>query len=149
MTSKKRILKEMQELSNDANANISAGPVDDDNIFAWSATMIGPKDSPYEDGIFLLKINFPNNYPFKPPQITFDTKIFHPNISSSGSICLDILQSNWSPALTITKTLLSISSLLTDPNPDDPLVSSIANMYKSDREKYNEEAKLWTTKYAI
>lgn len=148
MTSKKRILKEMQELSNDANANISAGPVADDNIFAWSATMIGPKDSPYEDGIFLLKINFPNNYPFKPPQITFDTKIFHPNISSSGSICLDILQSNWSPALTITKTLLSISSLLTDPNPDDPLDATAGRMYKTNREEFNNKAKEYTQQYA-
>tara|TARA_B100000902_G_scaffold399457_1_gene470391 strand:+ start:3034 stop:3483 length:450 start_codon:yes stop_codon:yes gene_type:complete len=148
MTSKKRILKEMQELSNDANANISAGPVDDDNIFAWSATMIGPKDSPYEDGIFLLKINFPNNYPFKPPQITFDTKIFHPNISSSGSICLDILQSNWSPALTITKTLLSISSLLTDPNPDDPLDATAGKMYKTNRDEFNNKAKEYTQNYA-
>jgi len=148
MTSRKRILKEMQELSNDANANISAGPVDDNNIFAWSATMIGPKDSPYEDGIFLLKINFPSNYPFKPPQITFDTKIFHPNISSSGSICLDILQSNWSPALTITKTLLSISSLLTDPNPDDPLDATAGRMYKNNREEFNNKAKEYTTQYA-
>lgn len=148
MTSRKRILKEMQELSNDANANISAGPVDDTNIFAWSATMIGPKDSPYEDGIFLLKINFPNNYPFKPPQITFDTKIFHPNISSSGSICLDILQSNWSPALTITKTLLSISSLLTDPNPDDPLDATAGRLYKSNREEFNNKAKEYTIQYA-
>jgi len=148
MTSKKRILKEMQELSNDANANISAGPIDDDNIFAWSATMIGPKDSPYEDGIFLLKINFPNNYPFKPPQITFDTKIFHPNISSSGSICLDILQSNWSPALTITKTLLSISSLLTDPNPDDPLDATAGRMYKTNRDEFNNKAKEYTQKHA-
>ena len=109
MTSKKRILKEMQELSNDANANISAGPVDDDNIFAWSATMIGPKDSPYEDGIFLLKINFPNNYPFKPPQITFDTKIFHPNISSSGSICLDILQNHFVPHIVGSLRMITAS----------------------------------------
>jgi len=149
MTSKKRIVKELQELSNENNPNISAGPVDDSNIFAWSATIIGPKDSPYEDGIFLLKINFPQNYPFKPPQISFETKIYHPNISSSGSICLDILQSNWSPALTITKTLLSISSLLTDPNPDDPLDAEAGKMYKTNREKFNEIAKDYTHKYAV
>ena len=148
MTSKKRIVKELQELSNENNPNISAGPIDDNNIFAWSATIIGPKDSPYEDGIFLLKISFPQNYPFKPPQISFETKIYHPNISSSGSICLDILQSNWSPALTITKTLLSISSLLTDPNPDDPLVPEIAKIYKNNRAKHDENARNATIKYA-
>lgn len=149
MTSKKRIVKELQELSNESNPNISAGPIDDSNIFAWTATLIGPKESPYEDGIFLLNINFPQNYPFKPPQITFNTKIYHPNISSSGSICLDILQSNWSPALTITKTLLSISSLLTDPNPDDPLDATAGKMYKTDRNKFNEIAKDYTEKHAV
>ena len=148
MTSKKRILKEMQELATETCSNISAGPVDDNNIFIWSATLIGPDDSPYAEGVFLLKINFPNNYPFKPPQITFDTKIFHPNISSSGSICLDILQSNWSPALTITKTLLSISSLLTDPNPDDPLDAAAGKMYKNNREEFIKKAKEVTQQYA-
>lgn len=149
MACKKRILQEIKELQNNDSDNVTAGPVSDDNIFCWSATLIGPKDSPYEGGIFLLNINFPQDYPFKPPKINFQTKIFHPNINSGGSICLDILNSQWSPALTLSKTLLSISSLLTDPNPDDPLVSNIANMYKNDREKYNEEAKLWTSKYAI
>jgi ubiquitin-conjugating enzyme E2 D len=148
MTSKKRILKEMQELAAETCSNISAGPVDDNNIFIWSATLIGPDDSPYAEGVFLLKINFPNNYPFKPPQITFNTKIFHPNISSSGSICLDILQSNWSPALTITKTLLSISSLLTDPNPDDPLDAAAGKMYKNNREEFIKKAKEVTQQYA-
>ena len=149
MACKKRILQEIKELQNNDSDNVTAGPVSEDNIFCWSATLIGPKDSPYEGGIFLLNINFPQDYPFKPPKINFQTKIFHPNINSAGSICLDILNSQWSPALTLSKTLLSISSLLTDPNPDDPLVSNIANMYKNDRDKYNEEAKLWTTKYAI
>ena len=149
MACKKRILQEIKELQNNDSDNVTAGPVSEDNIFCWSATLIGPKDSPYEGGIFLLNINFPQDYPFKPPKINFQTKIFHPNINSGGSICLDILNSQWSPALTLSKTLLSISSLLTDPNPDDPLVSNIANMYKNDRLKYNEEAKLWTSKYAI
>lgn len=148
MACKKRIIQEMKELQGSESENITAGPVSDLNIFEWTATLIGPEDSPYEGGIFLLSINFPNNYPFKPPKINFNTKIYHPNINSSGAICLDILNSQWSPALTISKTLLSISSLLTDPNPDDPLVSHIANTYKTNRIEYNKEAKDWTTKYA-
>jgi len=152
MTSKKRIFKEMQEiqeLQSDDNSNITAGPIHDDNIYKWSSTIFGPKDSPYDGGVFLLLINFPENYPFKPPQITFQTKIFHPNISSnSGAICLDILQNNWSPALTLTKTLLSICSLLTDPNPDDPLDAEAGKLYKNNREEFIKKAKEMTNKFA-
>lgn len=110
---------------------------------------MGPPDSPYQGGVFFLTIHFPTDYPFKPPKVAFTTRIYHPNINSNGSICLDILRSQWSPALTISKVLLSICSLLCDPNPDDPLVPEIARIYKTDREKYNELAREWTRKYAM
>ena len=109
---------------------------------------MGPEDSPYAGGVFFLNIHFPPDYPFKPPKVSFTTKIYHPNINANGSICLDILKDQWSPALTISKVLLSISSLLTDPNPDDPLVPEIANIFKNDTAKYNATAKEWTAKYA-
>jgi ubiquitin-conjugating enzyme E2 D/E len=110
---------------------------------------MGPPDSPYAGGVFLVTIHFPPDYPFKPPKVAFRTKVFHPNINSNGSICLDILKEQWSPALTISKVLLSICSLLTDPNPDDPLVPEIAHMYKADRSKYEGTARNWTQKYAM
>lgn len=110
---------------------------------------MGPPDSPYQGGVFFLTIHFPTDYPFKPPKVAFTTRIYHPNINSNGSICLDILRSQWSPALTISKVLLSICSLLCDPNPDDPLVPEIARIYKTDRERYNELAREWTRKYAM
>uniref|UniRef100_A0A0D6R0C3 UBC core domain-containing protein n=1 Tax=Araucaria cunninghamii TaxID=56994 RepID=A0A0D6R0C3_ARACU len=144
----KRILKELKDLQKDPPTSCSAGPVAED-MFHWQATIMGPPDSPYAGGVFLVTIHFPPDYPFKPPKVAFRTKVFHPNINSNGSICLDILKEQWSPALTISKVLLSICSLLTDPNPDDPLVPEIAHMYKTDRPKYEATARSWTQKYAM
>ena len=139
---------------------------------------MGPDDSPYAGGVFFLNIHFPADYPFKPPKVSFTTRIYHCNINANGGICLDILKDQWSPALTISKArrfprlaswraiarklcskifllgaraqvLLSICSLLTDPNPDDPLVPEIAQILRQNRESHDQTAREWTTKYAM
>ncbi|KAJ4807853.1 Ubiquitin-conjugating enzyme E2 [Rhynchospora pubera] len=129
----RRIIKELKDLQRDPPTSCSAGPVAED-MFHWQATIMGPNDSPYSGGVFL---------------VAFKTKVFHPNINSNGNICLDILKDQWSPALTISKVLLSICSLLTDPNPDDPLVPEIAHMCKTDRFRYESTARSWTQKFAM
>ena len=149
MSALKRIQKELIDLGKDPPANCSAGPLDEKDQYHWQATIMGPDDSPFAGGVFFLNIHFPTDYPFKPAKLNFTTRIYHPNINSNGSICLDILKEQWSPALTISKVLLSISSLLTDPNPDDPLVPEIAHIYKSDKAKYEATAREWTRKYAM
>jgi ubiquitin-conjugating enzyme E2 D/E len=145
----RRILRELDDLRKDPPSNCSAGPDESGkDIFKWEAVILGPSDSPYAGGVFRLKIQFPVDYPFKPPHIQFITKIYHPNINAAGLICLDILKKEWSPALTISKTLLGITSLLTDPNPDDPFVPEIAELYKTDRAQYDREARTFTLRYA-
>eukprot|EP01063_Lacrimia_lanifica_P015187 TRINITY_DN22005_c0_g1_i1.p1 TRINITY_DN22005_c0_g1~~TRINITY_DN22005_c0_g1_i1.p1 ORF type:complete len:167 (+),score=81.62 TRINITY_DN22005_c0_g1_i1:55-501(+) len=144
----RRIKKEYSDLQKEPLANVSAGPVNQSDMFMWKATIMGPESSPYSGGIFFLNIHFPQDYPFKPPRLQFTTKLYHPNINSTGGICLDILKDQWSPALTISKVLLSICSLLTDPNPDDPLVPDVARLFKQNRAQFDATAREWTRKYA-
>ena len=147
MAAKRRLQKEYKDFIKDPPANCSGGPVDDD-IFKWKFILAGPKDSAYENGIFELSAAIPPDYPFKPPQVKFKTKIYHMNINDSGYICLDILKENWSPALTLSKLCLSVLSLLTDPNPDDPLVPEYADLYKRNKTLYLAKAREWTQTFA-
>eukprot|EP00808_Paulinella_micropora_P020280 g73254.t1 len=143
----KRVTTEFKNFARDPPPNVTAGPLGQD-IFTWTATILGPEESPYAGGLFKLTVNFPADYPFRPPIFKFMTKIYHCNVDENGSICLDILKDQWSPALTVSKVLLSITSLLGDPNPDDPLVPSIAQLYKRNRAKHDQNAKEWTIKFA-
>jgi len=128
--------------------NISAGPVDND-LFSWRCMITGPAGSPYAGGVFFLTMNFPTDYPFKAPKIQFETKIYHCNINEHGQICVSFLKDEWSPILTVPKMLLMISSLLTEPNPEDPLVLEIAQLLKSDKALHDERARQWTKRYAM
>nr|CAB3445418.1 unnamed protein product [Digitaria exilis] len=170
----RRIIKELKDLQRDPPTSCSAGPVSDD-MFHWQATIMGPSDSPYSGGVWrvawlrLLRREASRSKSRVRPSrartpvvaaqvqgknraaamVAFKTKVFHPNINSNGNICLDILKEQWSPALTVSKVLLSICSLLTGPNPDDPLVPEIAHMCKTDRLEYESTARGWTHKYAM
>lgn len=147
MSTLNRLRIELQEIMNTPPTNCSAGVIDDD-IYNWQATIMGPEGSPYEGGVFYLKIEFPHDYPFKPPKVQFITKIYHCNINGSGNICLDILKDQWSPALTVSKVLLSICSLMDDQNPDDPLMIDIANLYIQNKEQFLLNAKDYTIRHA-
>jgi ubiquitin-conjugating enzyme E2 D/E len=144
----RRIEKELKDMTKDPPGGCSCGP-EGDNLFKWAGMIMGPADSPFAGGCFGVSILFPADYPFKPPKVNFTTRIYHPNVNESGVICLDILKTQWSPALTISKVLLSILSLLTDPNPDDPLWPEVADEYKRNRLSYDLRAREWTERYAM
>jgi ubiquitin-conjugating enzyme E2 D/E len=146
MAALKRIHKEYANLLSDPPPGCEAFP-DGDDMFKWRA-ILRPENPPYAGGVFHLIILFPLEYPFKPPRMSFITKIYHCNINTSGGICLDILKDAWSPALTIAKVLLSVLSLLMDPNPDDPLVPEIAKLYREDRALHDQHATEWTQLHA-
>ncbi len=152
MAGLRRLRKEllaMTETSTSDSQNLvySVSPVGDD-LFKWEGYIFGPAGSPYQGGAFKIKLDFPIDYPFKPPKLLLLTKIYHPNVGAKGYICLDILTDKWSPALDIVKVLISLTSLLTDPNPDDPLEPISANVLKTDKKEFERQAREWTRMYA-
>jgi len=144
----KRIQKELKELEKEPVALCEAAPKDPDDVHKWNAKIKGPPGTPYEGGTFNVDITFPSDYPFKPPTCKFATKIYHCNVNPDGSICLDILKDQWSPALSLSKVLLSIVALLSDPNPADSMSPEIAEHFQKDRKGHDDMARDWVEQYA-
>ena len=149
MPAKMRLTRELSLLSNDPPPGISCYAVND-SMTQLHATITGPPSTPFATGIFLLSITIPSRYPFEPPRVRFLTPIHHPNIDSAGRICLDTLKSNgsWSPAVSLPSLLLSIRSLMGEPNGEDGLVAEITSQFKRDREGWICEAKNMTEREA-
>lgn len=143
-----RIQKELREIERDRASGVTVDVIDD-NCQKLRGCVPGPKDTPYEGGLFVVDIDLDNQYPFVPPKMRFITKVWHPNVSSqNGAICLDILKDQWSPALTIKTALLSLQALLSSPQPDDPQDAVVAKQYISNHKLFEQTAKNWTETYA-
>jgi ubiquitin-protein ligase len=135
----RRILQEMKEAGMNQNPNIKWDLKDPSDNKKWWAVIIGPEGTPYHGFKLTLNIVLPDNFPFSSPQVSFTANIWHPNVGTSGNICLDILKEQWTPALKLSSVLLSISSLLNDPNPASPLNGEAARQYTSNRAEYNQK----------
>nr|VDD56060.1 unnamed protein product [Brassica oleracea] len=137
---RKRLMRDFKRLQQDPPAGISGAP-QDNNIMLWNAVIFGysnkPDDTPWDGGTFKLSLQFSEDYPNKPPTVRFVSRMFHPNIYADGSICLDILQNQWSPIYDVAAILTSIQSLLCDPNPNSPANSEAARMYSESKREYN------------
>ena len=144
----RRIVKESQRLIAEPVTGISATPYAD-NLRYFAVSVEGPPDSPYAQGVFQMELFLPADYPMAPPKVRFLTKIYHPNVDKLGRICLDILKDKWSPALQIRTVLLSIQALLSAPNPDDPLDTGVAEMWKTNEKEALRRAKEFTESFAM
>ena len=145
----RRVHKELAEVRKADSAGVSAEPISED-LTHLKGHLTGPEDTPYAGGYFTVDIHLPAEYPFRPPLMKFDTKVWHPNVSSvTGAICLDILKAQWSPALTLKTVLISLKALLSAAEPDDPQDAVVATMYKEDRPAFDAQAREWTAKYAV
>ncbi|KAA6356343.1 MAG: putative Ubiquitin-conjugating enzyme E2 2 [Streblomastix strix] len=133
--SARRLVRDLKRLQNDPPAGIAAAPLET-NIMSWNAAIFGPIDTIWDGGTFRLTITFTEEYPNKPPVVKFRTRIFHPNVYTDGSICLDILQNQWSPIYDVANILTSIQSLLTDPNPQSPANAEAARLFTTNPTEY-------------
>ena len=148
MSSVKRITNEIKEIKKLIDGDTIDNHrfidiiVNEHDINKMTIICLGPKETPYEEILSTISVSIPYEYPFSAPKIKFVNKIFHPNISIDGEICLDVLKDKWSPVFTLRTILISIMSLLSDPNPDSPLNGEAARMYVN-RKKSNSDLKIY------
>jgi len=147
MSATRRIQKELADVTGKKVEGLKV-ETEDDNLFKWKVTIKAASDSPYKGGTFHFDLTLPDNFPFKPPSVTFKTKIYHPGINEEGHICVPVLRDQWKPAVTLSSVLAIIQEKVNNPSPDDPFEPEIAALLKTDKAKFLATAKEWTKKYA-
>ncbi|EDO33599.1 predicted protein [Nematostella vectensis] len=147
MAATKRLGKELDELRKSGTKTFRDVKVDESNILYWQGLIV-PEMPPYNKGAFRIEICFPAEYPFKPPKITFKTKIYHPNIDEKGQVCLPIISpENWKPATKTEQVIQALLALVHDPEPEHPLRADLAEEYSKDKKKFMKNAEDCTKKY--
>ena len=153
--SKALLKKQFKDINKASDLGLSVGLVDDNNFYKWSVVIFGPTETIYEGGFFRAILTFPEDYPNSPPQMQFTTKMWHPNIYQDGKVCISILhppgtdkfneqekaEERWRPSLGAEEILLSVISMLNDPNPDSPANIDAAVMFRNNREEYNNKVR--------
>ncbi|RKO89085.1 ubiquitin-conjugating enzyme E2 [Blyttiomyces helicus] len=144
-------MTEYKELTVNAPEGITAGPISEDNFFEWEALIAGPEGTPYEGGIFSATLSFPKDYPLSPPVMKFTCPMFHPNVYTDGTVCISILHApgddpnmyesaseRWSPVQSVEKILLSVVSMLAEPNDESGANIEASKMFRVDRKQFEE-----------
>ena len=156
---KKRIIEELLSLLKNpvTSFGLTVSLPNEDNILEWEAKLMGPNDTSYKDGIFVLKVEFPKDYPMKPPEIFFKTPIYHLNVNPKisdipeakplGHICISTLNW-WKPEFTMREVFSSIFALFYMGNPDNPYSFERAEEYKNNQNLFQQKVKYFTQKYA-
>lgn len=147
MAATRRLQKELQDLRNAGLKAFRDIQVDDANILLWQGLLV-PDSAPFNKGAFKIEIQFPAEYPFKPPKLVFKTKIYHPNVDEKGQICLPIVSvENWKPATKTEQVIQALVNLINEPEPDHPLRGDLAEEYTRDKKKFFKNAEEFTKKH--
>ncbi|XP_029640269.1 ubiquitin-conjugating enzyme E2 G2 [Octopus bimaculoides] len=150
----RRLMAEYRQLTLNPPEGIIAGPVSEENFFEWEALIMGPEGTCFEGGVFLTRLMFPPDYPLSPPKMKFNSEIFHPNIYVDGRVCISILHApgddpmgyetsaeRWSPVQSVEKILLSVVSMLAEPNDESAANVDAAKTWREDRQRFNSIAR--------
>ncbi|KAK9359093.1 ubiquitin-conjugating enzyme/RWD-like protein [Lipomyces starkeyi] len=153
-TAVRRLMTEYKQLISEAPDGISAGPIDEDNFFEWECLIQGPEDTPFEGGVFPATLTFPKDYPLSPPAMKFTCDMFHPNVYKDGTVCISILHApgddpnmyesaseRWSPIQSVEKILISVMSMLAEPNDESGANIDACKVWRNDRAEYNRMVK--------
>ncbi|KAF4555122.1 Ubiquitin-conjugating enzyme-like protein 13 [Elsinoe fawcettii] len=150
----KRLFSEYKHLSTDPPEGITAGPVSEDDMFVWEALIEGPEGTPFEGGVFPAELKFPRDYPLMPPTMKFTCDLWHPNVYPNGAVCISILHppgddpnhyelasERWSPIQSVEKILISVMSMLAEPNDESPANVDAARMWRERRTEYEKRVR--------
>jgi len=148
MAATRRLQKELADIRTAGLKSFRDIQVDEQNILSWQGMLV-PDQAPYSKGAFKIDIQFPAEYPFKPPKIAFKTRIYHPNVDEKGQICLPIVSAeNWKPATKTDQVIQALVSLVNEPEPDHPLRGDLAEEYLKDKKKFMKNAEEFTKKHS-
>ncbi|XP_018318946.1 ubiquitin-conjugating enzyme E2 L3 isoform X1 [Agrilus planipennis] len=149
MAATRRLQKELGDIRHSGLKSFRDIQVDESNILTWQGLIV-PDSPPYNKGAFKIEINFPAEYPFKPPKINFKTKIYHPNIDEKGQVCLPIIAAeNWKPATRTDQVIQTLIALVQDPDPDTPIRTDVVEEFIRDRKKFMKNAEEYTIRHAL
>jgi ubiquitin-conjugating enzyme E2 R len=143
---------ELKKIQDEPVEGFKVRLANDDNIFEWEVAIFGPPGTLYEGGYFKAHMKFPNDYPYNPPAVRFLTKMWHPNVYENGEVCISILHppvddpqsgelpsERWNPTQNVRTILLSIISLLNEPNTFSPANVDASVMYRKWRDSKGKD----------
>jgi len=152
MAAYKRLMQEYKDLTVNPPEGITAGPTSEDNLFIWEAYIMGPSETEYQNGLFSATLTFPTDYPLNPPKMRFTCDMFHPNVYPNGEVCISILHApgedpnhyessveRWSPVQSVEKILLSVVSMLAEPNIESPANTEAAKLWRDDKKLFKQK----------